>query len=243
MVDKLLIVPAWWYSPRALEAIPANLSALDELGRHFEIETFVWPCVHGGASLGTEWREIVDALVSRLDARTHLLALGVPGIGLMVASRGAPRSFINSGRYVPAATLRAVGQHDFADYTERPFPARSYFFVRQVLKGASERQVHEVASIIDAEVDWELAREAFESYHTIDLVAERAFVDVPALYLAAPAEEPDGEGVQGFRSLVPKTEVRQLSRWPDRMDEEETGRELARHIIEFVEGLDRGERN
>ena len=89
MAEQLLVVPAWWFSPRALEAIPANLSALDELRSHFEVDIFVWPCVHGGAEVGPDWREVVGALVSRVEARTHLLAVGVPGIGLMVASQAA----------------------------------------------------------------------------------------------------------------------------------------------------------
>jgi hypothetical protein len=238
MTDKLLVVPAWWFSPRALEAIPANLAALDELRRRCEVVMFAWPCVRGGAAVGTDWREIVDALVARTDRRTHLLAVGVPAVGLMAASRGAPCSFINCGVYWPAATLRAVGQHDFADYTERPFPARSYFFVRQVLRGASERKVHEVATIIDAEVDWELARQVFESYHSIDLLAERAVVSAPALYLATPAEELNPGGIQGFIRMAPNTQVRQLRRWPDRMDEEESGRELAAHVLDFLSQLE-----
>jgi hypothetical protein len=239
VADRLFIVPAWWFSPRALEATPANLAALDSLRAHFDVETFIWPCVRGGASVGTAWHDIVNAVVDRIDSKTHLLAIGVPGIGLMAATRGAPRSFINSGLYVPAATLRALGQHEFADYTQRPFPARSYFFVRQVLKGASEEKIHEVASIIDAEVDWGLALQVVESYHTLDLIAERALVQAPALYLATPGEELDSGGVRGFKLLAPQTQVRQLHRWPDRMDEEEAGRELAIHVIEFVQQLEK----
>jgi hypothetical protein len=108
-------------------------------------------------------------------------------------------------------------------------------YVRLLMQGATERQWAEAAALIDQDVDWPYAQELTRSMPDLNLITERAHVDIPALYLDTPLTVAGfAEMRDVFLRFAPGAECDELKLWPARTHEPDAGYELADKVSSFI---------
>lgn len=230
----------WWWSPDHCEEIPAIRRALDEFRREFEVTVFHWPCLYGGARVGTDWQAVVANLSDSLDSDTHLVTMGGSALALVaLGTAGAEaRSFATDGLTVPPATLEALDLPTMAEGSAALFQLESgYQFARLHMQGADEETLDSTARRLDSDIDLNALRRMLASYETLDLVAEAPRVDLPTLYLdpPLPLAASSGHEVRDiFLRFAPEASVGELIVWPNRLHEESCGRDLSRAVLQFL---------
>ena len=104
------------------------------------------------------------------------------------------------------------------------------------MQGASEEEWARYAGLMDREVDWPRFAVAWESWPTLNLLQDRPDLRTPTLYLDSPLRVAGyAEQRETFLRIVPNAEVQELDIWPERLHEKETGRDLSKRVLAFIQ--------
>jgi hypothetical protein len=242
---EIIFVPKWSLSPEGCRLIPAVRTALDELGRRYQVELFRWPTVRGAPPAGSTWREAVDALRESFGQGSHVVPMSPSPVALcMMALDGIEEaaSFVATGIVYPTATMRSFGVDTLADAIEAQGRFSSNFsWVRESMEGTSDDEQHRFSEQLDADIDWTLEHKLVESFRTIDLNKQTPRLQVPVLYLDLPYFEYHEYPLrESFLGLVPHAECGALEAWPLRMHLDEPGHEFATVVTSFVDRVEAG---
>jgi hypothetical protein len=241
MAERVLVTPPWGFSPRALEAFPAGRAFLEDLRSLYRVEVFRWPVLVGDDRSAGDWRTIVSSIQSEFSSDCHLVCTGGASTSSLLAlsnSPGAVHSLVAEGLVLPEATLRAVGLKSLAEVVRVLQPSDrswSHQLTRLTMTNSSEEEIEETAHLIEEDIDWAKIDEASRSYNGVDLVEEGVRIDLPTLYLQGQMPLAGYEEMRDvFLRFVPHAQTGTLSKWPQELDDEESGHELARVTTAFL---------
>lgn len=241
MPERVLFLPAWLLSRRACEAIPGIRTALDDLRKRFEVEVFSWPWTTEGADAPATWQGSTQAIIDALTPETHVVGMGAATAQLLMAlgkMSGQARSCVCAGFSVPPATLRSLAMPQAVAAAAMFRWRNSYQYMRLVMEDADEEHWTRMAAIADADSEWGAASATQHSLEDLDLEEEQPRMVVPTLYLESPLNVSGfAEMTDVFRRYAPDALVQELSVWPARLQDQETGRDLSRKVIAFIQGL------
>lgn len=217
-------------------------AALNDLNTRFVVELFTWQTVVGTPRTEPTWQASVAHLRTALETPAHVVTSGSQAAVVLVALSGLETalSLVCAGIAVPPATLRAMGMASHADASAatvsrfRLGRGGTYYILRGSMEGASDQEIEEVAQKVDAEIDLAFLGELTKSWEGLDLVHEKPRITCPTLYLNAHLplyEDMD----QVFRRIVPSAEVGDLEVWSGRLHHAESGHDLTRKAIPFIE--------
>ena len=246
MQPRVLFVPTWLISPDACEALPAIRSALEDLRKRFTVDVFAWPWVAGGKSSANGLSGTAEQLRASMSQDCHVVTMGSGTVNLLIALDGNEElaaSLTCAGFSVPPATLRSLDRPSVASGASAMFRWKSsYQYVRLVMPGADEEVWTEAAKVLDRDVDWQRAGVTLQEMEECDLEVSGPRVSaIPALYLDSPLSVAGfAEMTEIFLRYVPQAKVEELAAWPGRMQDSETGRDLSRKVIAFIEAVEAG---
>jgi hypothetical protein len=157
------------------------------------------------------------------------------------------RSLTAIGFIPPPATLRAAAS-PWADALERmwrQYPVGLLQTVQLLMEGADEDAQEEIVAFISERVDVDYFQAIAPSYNAANFLAEPPAVEIPVLYLEPLGVWGGGEAArERFVSLVPHARVERLQEgWGARMHERESGVEVARRVLSFVQEVESGQRS
>jgi hypothetical protein len=244
--EQVLFVPIWTISAECCESIAGIRALLDDLRAAFDVSVFQSPARRGSLAKEATIDAAVEVFAAAFPADGHVVTMG-GSTALVLTALGrtgkAVRSLSVAGMWVPGATLRALGMPDIADVAVgTPNFNSSYQYFRLVMEGASEEQIDTTARQANAEIDGAFAAELSVPFGALNLTREPPVL-APTLYLDSPLPVAGfAEVTELFLKLAPQAEVETLDRWPGRLHERETGRDLSSKVIPFIEkyaGVDR----
>lgn len=104
------------------------------------------------------------------------------------------------------------------------------------MAGADEEMWTEVARAFDSDVDWNLARKQMALAEELDLEVDSPRLEkVPTLYLDSPLSVAGFEEMtEVFLRYAPNARVERLSIWPGRLQDPESGLDLAGKATAFI---------
>ncbi|MEX2236182.1 MAG: hypothetical protein WEB00_01410 [Dehalococcoidia bacterium] len=242
MAERMLFLPGWFLSPGTCEAIPGIHTALEDLRKRFKVDIFSWPWVAHRADMPPTWQGSVHAIIESLTPETHVVCMGAATGQLLMAlgkMGGIARSCVCAGFSVPPATLRSLNMPSQAVAAAAMFRWRSsYQYMRLVMEDADEEHWNRLAALADADIDWATTAVVQRSLEDLDLEEEQPRLTIPALYLDSPLTVSGfAEMTEVFRRYAPAAAVQQLSVWPGRLHDQETGRDLSQKVLAFIQAL------
>jgi hypothetical protein len=238
MRERVLFVPIWTISAECCETIAGIRALLDDLRARFEVEVFQSPARRERLASEPTMEAALGVFERALPENGHVLTMG-GSTALVLAALGrtarSVRSLSAAGMWVPGATLRALGRADIADVAVgTPNFNSSYQYFRLVMEGASDEQIDAAARQANADIDGAFAADLSTPLSALNLTREPP-VRVPTLYLDSPLPVAGfAEMTDLFVSLVPHAEVQPLERWPGRLHERATGRDVSEKVIPFI---------
>jgi hypothetical protein len=238
--SRLLFVPGWLVPARACEEVPGIKAAIDEFRKRFEVETYSWPWTVDGRRSARSWEEMLDDLRSAMGGDRHVVTMGAATLQLLLALKdheNAAVSLTCAGFSVPPGTLRSIARNSEASAASAMFRWQSsYQYVRLVMAGADEDMWTDVAHAFDVDVDWAQAREQMSLAEELDLEVDPPRLQkIPTLYLDSPLSVAGfAEMTEVFLRYAPNARVERLSIWPGRLQDPESGLDLARKAIAFI---------
>lgn len=240
MPPQVLFVPGWLLPARACEKVPGIRAALDEFRKRFEVNLYSWPWTVDGRKDATSWEAMLADLRSAMGGDRHVVAMGAATLQLLLALKDhedQAASLTCAGFSVPPGTLRSLGHHSVANAAAAMFRWQSsYQYVRLVMAGADEEMWTEVARAFDSDVDWNLARKQMALAEELDLEVDSPRLEkVPTLYLDSPLSVAGFEEMtEVFLRYAPNARVERLSIWPGRLQDPESGLDLAGKATAFI---------
>ena len=243
-------------SAQVCESLPGISSALTELRRTMDIAIFRWPCTAGGVPAGPSWREVAEAMADTIEAEAAnhgrpVTLLAMPDaaplfIAAIPGHEASVAGFISASIHFSNGTLRALGMTALVDFlnsaartseaAEEPSGSHARRFLRFAMDEGSEEDIEQAAAHVDATIDWGCWDSFFQTYHEgFNLMALSPLPVVPTLYLDPPSKVyAGGEKVAVFTRLFPHAEVQQLTDWPARLQDANSGHELAGKVIAYL---------
>ena len=104
------------------------------------------------------------------------------------------------------------------------------------MEGAPEDFWDRYARMMDSDIDWPRFLDEIDSFRGANLLQEKPDLRAPALYLDSPLRVAGyAEQRDAFLTLVPDAEVEELEVWPGHLHEKESGRDLSRRALEFIQ--------
>jgi hypothetical protein len=243
MPPRLLFVPGWLLPARASEKFPAVKAALDEFRKRFEVEVYSWPWTVDGQREAHTWDQMLTDLRAAMGGDRHVVGMGAATLQLLLALKDhedRAASLTCAGFSVPPGTLRSLGHPSVASAAAAMFSWQStYQYVRLVMAGADEELWTEVARALDVDVDWKLAREQMSQAEDLDLeIDPPRLKEIPTLYLDAPLSVAGfAEMTEVFLRYAPHARVEELRMWPGRLQDPESGLDLAIKATAFIQEI------
>jgi hypothetical protein len=239
MPARVLFVPNWAMSPRAVEELPGVRQALDDFRALYEVEVFVHPWVKGRDEAACSWSAQVAAIREQLTEDHHLVVMGTAVAAALLAASGAegPRSFTAAGMVTPPTTLHALGHSELANVFVSAWEGgSSYQYIRLVMEGAPEEVWDRYAHMMDSDLDWPRFLDELDSFRAANLLQQKPALRSPALYLDSPLPVASyAEQRDAFLTLVPHAEVRELELWPGHLHEKASGRDPSQKALPFIQ--------
>jgi hypothetical protein len=240
-------------SAEVCESLPGISSALTELRRYMDVVIFRWPCTAGGAQAGPGWQGVAEAMTATIEAEAAahgrpVTFLAMPdaapiALAAIPGHESSVAGFISASIHFSNGTLRALGMTAMVDFlnsaartseaAEEGSHARR--FLRFAMDEGADEDIEQAAVHVDATIDWECWDTFFQTYHEgFNLMALSPLPVVPTLYLDPPSKVyAGGEKVAVFTKLFPRAEVQQLNDWPARLQDANSGHELAEKVLAF----------
>jgi class 3 adenylate cyclase len=231
-----------WISPGGAQALAGLNTALEELGRLYDVEVFPWAATVRGMDGEPSWQDAADRLRAALTPGCHVVSMGSPAaIVLMALSKQTSvASLAVAGLIPPPATLEALDMPGSADATAatvsgfRIGRGGTYYVLRGSMEGASDAEIERMASRLDEEIDLPFLGEMTRSWMSLNLVAHRPLITCPTLYLipALPLYEDTAEI---FKRFVPHAEIARLDVFSGKLHRAASGKDLTRTLVPFIQ--------
>jgi hypothetical protein len=238
--ERVFFLPATVISPPGCKNLPAVSALVERIRQTYEIDVYVHPWFQRAQGLPPDRRDHVKALRDSIGEGCHVLTMGtVAELAMMALDRrhGGPnvKSLVAAGMYPFSGTLRALDLEPMAIAMKAQSRfLTSYNNVRAMMQGATADETQAAVDDLDAAVDWDYWMRSEPSYSEFNLLADGPVVDAATLFLHSPLD-PDHVMSQAFLRIVPDAEVGQLDVWPTRMQDADSGIELATKAMAFFD--------